>query len=1330
MKKKIIKVLILLLVLVQAIDVIGMFRYIAVAYAEETVASSVKEEVIENDEKLEEIDTSTNRKEEIKETEISEKQIFDIPEQETIASEESQRLADNGIEEEVATVIENEEILRDQTYELVTDVYPNLNNADGTPKLDYQAGEEIALYSKLVISSGTFPSNQVKFRIALSKQHFAYFGVVSDGLTFPVTSELSGDSENIYLDITIDNVRTGMDIAIPFRVKFLSDRLYYGTKVPLTQTLYGQNGEVLKENSLDLEARTSNRKIVFGKEYFNQNNRQVPNEFVEDDDLISSDFIDEVPFQVVGDSANDAGDSLVEIKLTKNVIFKAEDNNVAWAYDESSHSISRMLRSSINISSTFKVRYQDVYTNTLDYPVRFTGSVNVLNINGEIETNLEKASAIEERKFFSRQVGDTGVKFMDWKDQNAKYYVEENQDKEISGGIRAKYNEEKGKMFLSKIEDVPTKVAEVSPFTLTEIWLSKKGNPTNTDKNKVYGITETGESTLIAEDLGSTAFSLKDPKPFVSFYIEFDNTVELNDLTDEVVLNFSAKRSSEYWEYLSENLSEMSHSAYNVGNVYYTDQNGDKGKDTSTSSVSTEKAVNDIIFLDKPNKSMVFFGEKFEMTFWHSIQNTTNPKLINPKLHIMLPRGIELIEFTHDATSVMYTEKKNFMNSGKTAIVIEPKTEWRLADFAKVFASHRSKLHLQFNNSASYGSHFIESYLTYENNGENGITMTQAGNQEAYKLSNVDPYQLLSDATERNEMFVYSKPISLIAPSSVFVDVAAKVNEQQGFVHGKTDFVDQGERFNQKISIINYSNNDVSTVTGINVLPHVGDLSTVVDKDGKYVPRGSDLGGLLDGEVEGPEGYTVYYSYDKPSHLMAENQQKGWIQQGEKIDYNKVTMIKIELTNGVLEKNQESEFTFPVKVPIDKAIKHEDKMVNTFTITTNDTNWIESRGSEIPVTAYSVKGSVYRDKNKNSQKESDEPFLVGYEVELEQEGATEPIAKQWTNSQGEYDFSPVPSRGDYTIRIKTKEGDIISEYSQSSEERIATDVTLDPTNNKDGIATVTLAPDTVSHTINMGVDSDLPILGTIELTKLDSVTKQALAGAKFRFEQADGGIIEKSMTTDAGGKIRLKNVPLGNYKFVETEAPLGYELDSTPINIELTDATIVKVTKENTPILVPIVILGSVELTKIDSMTKQALSGATFRLEKTDGTVVQSDLRTNEEGKLLVTNLPLDGYQFIETTAPIGYELDVEPVYFDITEASKTVQVTKENARKGEKIIEPSTIQQTGRGMTNRNGMLPVTGEQKLTYFIYVGYTVIFLLLLRMFSKQMYRRYRNDMLND
>ncbi|MBO0446120.1 hypothetical protein JZO78_07160 [Enterococcus ureilyticus] len=1323
MKKKIIRMLVLLLVLVQVIDVIGMFRYLTIAYAEETVTDTVAEEVSRNEEKPEELATSIETKEDIDASELLEKPTLDVPEKKLFASDKNQPIADDRNEEGLVRVSENEEILKNQNYELTTDFYPQLDNADGTPKLDYLVGEEIILYSKLEISSGYFPSKQVKFRVTLAKKYFQYFGVVSGGLTFPVNSELSEDSENIYLDITIDDVKTGINLAIPFRVKLLSNRLYYGTKVPITQTLYDHNGEVLTENSLDLKAITTNRRISF---MYGSLSQKVPNEYVNQNKLISSDFIDEVSYSILRDKYTDIGASLVEFKLTENVIFKKEDNDSAWTYDAVNHSISGEFKSNIYTSGVFKVRYKNVYTETSDYPVQFTGSVNVLNEQGEIETNLEKTSSVQQRKFFSQGVGATTNKWMRWKNSDSGYYIKENEDKELTGWIRANHNGEKGEIFLNKIEDVPTKVNGSSPFTLTEVWLSTVGNLANTDKNKVYGITVAGEKTLIAENIGATAFSIKDPQPFVSFYIEFDKAVELTSSTDQVTLNFSVKRSSEYWKYLSENLSTGDHRAFNDGNIYYTDKDENVSKSTSMGYIDTLKPVNKIGFVDFLNKSTMFLGEQFEMTMFASVSSPTNPTLIKPKLYVILPRGLELVDFFYDTDSVTYTEKKNFKNSGKTAIVIEPKTELKLKDFQKIFVPNKTKLSLRFNNAANYGNQSIESYLTYENNGDEGIEMSKNG---FYNPSELDPYQIISEDTEKKELLACSQPISLIPPSSVFVDTAASVNEQQGFVHGKTDAVDQGDQFKQKLSILNYSNKAVPSLTGINILPHAGDLSTVANEDGEYIPRGSDLGYLLDGEVEGPDGYTVYYSYDKPSHLMAENKNKKWQQQGSKIDYNKVTMIKIELTNGLLEKNQEVDFTFPVKVPINKSIKHNDKMVNTFTVTTNDTNWIESRGSEIPVTAYSVKGSVYRDKNKNSQKDSDEPFLVGYEVELEQEEATEPIAKQLTNSRGEYDFSPVPARGDYTVRIKTKEGDVISEYLQSSEEIVATDVKLDPANNQEGIAAVTLAPEAISHTINIGIYSDLPILGTVELTKIDSVTKQVLAGANFRFEQVDGAIIEADIATDAEGKIRLENVPLGEYQLVETAAPFGYELDSTPIRVELLDEAIVKLTKENTPILVPPSLLGSAELMKIDGVTKEALSGAVFQLERADGLVVQKELVTNTEGKIIVTDLPLGNYQFVETAAPTDYKLDVEPVSFEVTTARTTVQVTKENVKKSESILQLSTMKQQGNDTGNKTRLLPATGEQALTKLINLGYVLLFLLLLWMFSKKVHGEYYNDKLN-
>ncbi|ENI0454637.1 LPXTG cell wall anchor domain-containing protein, partial [Listeria monocytogenes] len=145
----------------------------------------------------------------------------------------------------------------------------------------------------------------------------------------------------------------------------------------------------------------------------------------------------------------------------------------------------------------------------------------------------------------------------------------------------------------------------------------------------------------------------------------------------------------------------------------------------------------------------------------------------------------------------------------------------------------------------------------------------------------------------------------------------------------------------------------------------------------------------------------------------------------------------------------------------------------------------------------------------------------------------------------------------------------------------------------------------------------------------------------------------------------------GSYQFVETSAPTGYKLDNSPVSFEVvageTDQ-VVKVTKENT------LEVGSVELTKLDSATKATLAGATFELQDKEGNTLQTGLTTDENGVLKVTDLVPGTYQFVETKAPIGYELDTTPVSFEIVagETDPIVKVTKENT-----LVPPTPVPPT-----------------------------------------------------
>ncbi|RXV47112.1 hypothetical protein CYQ27_04130 [Enterococcus faecalis] len=148
---------------------------------------------------------------------------------------------------------------------------------------------------------------------------------------------------------------------------------------------------------------------------------------------------------------------------------------------------------------------------------------------------------------------------------------------------------------------------------------------------------------------------------------------------------------------------------------------------------------------------------------------------------------------------------------------------------------------------------------------------------------------------------------------------------------------------------------------------------------------------------------------------------------------------------------------------------------------------------------------------------------------------------------------------------------------------------------------------------------------SVQLTKTDEETKVALAGAVFELQDKAGKVLQKDLTTDKDGHILVENLASGEYQFVETKAPTGYELDQTPVTftLERGQTETVKVSKTNK------LILGSVVLTKTDDKSGAALQGAVFELQDKDGKVLQSNLTTDADGKLTVDSLKPGNYQLV-----------------------------------------------------------------------------------------------------
>lgn len=161
---------------------------------------------------------------------------------------------------------------------------------------------------------------------------------------------------------------------------------------------------------------------------------------------------------------------------------------------------------------------------------------------------------------------------------------------------------------------------------------------------------------------------------------------------------------------------------------------------------------------------------------------------------------------------------------------------------------------------------------------------------------------------------------------------------------------------------------------------------------------------------------------------------------------------------------------------------------------------------------------------------------------------------------------------------------------------------------------------------------------------------------------SDGDLVG-TIVTGADGKGVLEDLPLGNYKMIETVAPVGYVIDTTPIefSVEFVDDStpIIEITKSILNEKQDVV----VDVTKKITGSSYNLAGAKFELS------AESDI-VNYEGTVIVNagdviatgtsasngkvdfglDLPFGvDYKIVEISAPAGYTMSDEEFTFTAT---------------------------------------------------------------------------------
>ena len=183
--------------------------------------------------------------------------------------------------------------------------------------------------------------------------------------------------------------------------------------------------------------------------------------------------------------------------------------------------------------------------------------------------------------------------------------------------------------------------------------------------------------------------------------------------------------------------------------------------------------------------------------------------------------------------------------------------------------------------------------------------------------------------------------------------------------------------------------------------------------------------------------------------------------------------------------------------------------------------------------------------------------------------------------------------------------------------------------------------------------------GKLIIQKRDSQTGEVLPGAEFRVTTAAGcevgldGVIGTSsltqngiFTTDANGEIRISNLAPGAYVINEIKAPDGYVMDTPSTNVVIgtggdTQTVIIKNTKK-----------GGLIVEKYDSVTKQPLSGARFKIMTANGELTPDNegmtssnglYTTDVNGQIVLSKLLPGTYVVTEDKAPDNYRKDPTP---------------------------------------------------------------------------------------
>ncbi len=349
--------------------------------------------------------------------------------------------------------------------------------------------------------------------------------------------------------------------------------------------------------------------------------------------------------------------------------------------------------------------------------------------------------------------------------------------------------------------------------------------------------------------------------------------------------------------------------------------------------------------------------------------------------------------------------------------------------------------------------------------------------------------------------------------------------------------------------------------------------------------------------------------------------------------------VLVHSTTGKSQNTYKIGESFKVRVPV-SSVKN---LSNTITIQATATGSVD-------------KAYEYRANNSSLQEVI--PFTL-YTVTTSLSASTKVTLNTSKVSIIKIDQNTQKPLAGTTLVLKDSEGKVITSWTSTTNAHTIQNLqdgtyTIEETKAAKGYQKMTKSVKFTISQSNRNVTvyvSNQKIFKSVEIEKIDAATKKPLAGAKLRITDQSGKVIKEFVTTTQ--KYVLQNIADGTYYVEEIEAPVGYIKSTKKYSFTISDSnptatlTISNTQKKK--------VTKSVQIQKIDEVTKQALAGAKLRITDKSGKVIAEFITTEEA--YLMEDLEDGTYYVEEIEAPSGYTKSNEKYEFTISDKTPTAVI-------------------------------------------------------------------------